>query len=135
MLPPACITRLTLEFPVAVAKTKLLLTVIKSVACNIIVEPAEIPEKLPLPSGLRTVVEDSSSEKSSDILLPAVKPVELESTPDNSVILVGSRRTVPASPLSAATSTLPSKSRYCFPEVSTNPPLPNWKPPLAEIPP
>ena len=111
MLPPACITRLTLEFPVAVAKTKLLLTVIKSVACNIIVDPAEIPSKLPLPSGLRTVALDESSEKSSDILLPAVKPVEFESTPERRVILEGSRRTVPPIPLMEATSTLPSKSR------------------------
>ena len=68
MLLPACITRLTLELPVAVARTKLLLTVIKSVACRIMVEPAEIPLKLPPESGLSTVAEAESSAKSSEIL-------------------------------------------------------------------
>ena len=122
--PPVCITRLTLELPVAVAKTKSLMTDMESVACKIMVEPAEIPEKLPLASGSRTVAAAESSEKSSAILLPAVKPVELESTPDKSVILAGSKSTLPALPLTAATSTLPAKSRYFFPEVSTKPPSP-----------
>ena len=119
----------------AVAKIKLLITDIESVACKIMVYPSQFPEKLPLASGLRTVLEAESSAKSSAISLPAVKPVELISDPDNRVILEGSRSTLPALPLIAATSTLPAKSRYFFPEVSTKPPSPPCNPPTVEIPP
>ncbi len=61
----------------------------------------------------------------------ALFPKTLSAPPLPMIIFLGSKSTVPALPFAAETSTVPRKIRFSFPDISTNPPLPEFSPPLA----
>ena len=104
----ACKTRLLLAEPVAVVTLNALLTVILLVACKVIVLPAAIPAKLPVPAvTLNTLVKPASSANASVTSLAAVKPVVLVSAPLLIVMLSGSSSKLPPLPCAALKLTLP----------------------------
>ena len=92
--------------------------------------------KMTLPKTASSAVGDtfhgSAAGVSPNRISPNADPVFPSKSSALTRILVGSNSTVPLNPAGAVTSTLPSKLRLFFPDISTKPPSPPCSPPLAE---